>query len=355
MRGDAVGLEEPDEQDVHAFTTLAWSLVTRNPFRQFCWTFQGLNEARSPIWMHREVALTCIWLYSNRYSACIKLEPTLPRPHLSPTYRTLGTLGTLALVGIVAFAVVSSARAEPVRIYAAGSLVAALKDVIAASGLPSDAVAAPVFGPAGLLRQRIEGGEKADLFLSADLAGPRRLAEAGNARNVVPFARNTLCVLARADLGLTPDNLLDRLLEPDLRLATSTPGADPGGDYAQAVFDRAEAVHPGAKAVLDKKALRLLGSPNTMVPVAGRSPAATVFLGNNADALLYYCSGQAGTMQEAPGLSLVKLPPNLSVPATYGMALLTDHPDAMRFALFLVSEKAQAILARHELGPIGAP
>ncbi|MCJ2144405.1 MULTISPECIES: substrate-binding domain-containing protein [unclassified Methylobacterium] len=264
-------------------------------------------------------------------------------------------LSRAALLGALALVHVSAARAEPVRVYAAGSLVAALKDVIAAAGMPAEAVAAPTFGPAGLLRQRLEGGETADLYLSADLAGPRRLAEAGKAKAVVPFARNKLCVLARADLGLTPDNLLDRLLMPNLRLATSTPGADPGGDYAQAVFDLAEAVHPGAKATLDRKALKLLGSPNTMVPVAGRSPSATVFLGNNADALLYYCSGQSGTMKEAPGLSLIQLPPNLSVPATYGMAPLTDNPDAMRLALFLVSEKGQAILARHELGPISEP
>lgn len=241
------------------------------------------------------------------------------------------------------------------RVYAAGSLVAALKDVIAASGLPAEAVAPPTFGPAGLLRQRIEAGEKADLYLSADLASPRRLAAAGKARDVVPFARNTLCVYAQAGLGLTPDDLLDRLLKPDLRLATSTPVADPGGDYAQAVFERAEAAHPGAKAVLQKKALKLLGSPNTMVPVAGRSPAATVFLGNNADALLYYCSGQGDTMKEVPGLTLVQLPPDLSVPATYAMALISENPEAMRLALFLVSEQGQAILARHELGPISGP
>jgi ABC-type molybdate transport system substrate-binding protein len=281
---------------------------------------------------------------------CLELQLSLARFSLSPRL-----LSRVALLGALAVVPVSAARAEPVRVYAAGSLVAALKDVIAAAGLPAEAVAAPTFGPAGLLRQRLEGGETADLYLSADLAGPRRLVEAGKAKAVVPFARNKLCVLARADLGLSPDNILDRLLKPDLRLATSTPGADPGGDYAQAVFDRAEAVHPGAKATLDKKALKLLGSPNTMVPMAGRSPSATVFLGNNADALLYYCSGQGGTMKEAPGLSLIQLPPNLSVPATYGMALLTDNSDAMQLALFLVSEKGQAILARHELGPISEP
>lgn len=275
---------------------------------------------------------------------------------LKPSFRR-ALRGTLLRVGLglpVALSALS-ASAEPVRIYAAGSLVAALNAVIAASGLGEGAVAKPVFGPAGLLRQRLESGEQADLFLSADLAGPRRLVEAGRARDVVPFARNSLCVLARADLGLTPDTLLDRLLAPGLRLATSTPGADPGGDYAQAVFARAEAVHPGAQAILEAKAQRLLGSPNAMVPVAGRSPSASVFLSDRADALLYYCSGQAGTMTEAPGLAPTRLPAELTVPATYGMALMSDDPAALRLALFLVSERGQAILMRHELGAIAAP
>lgn len=141
-------------------------------------------------------------------------------------------LRQLALLGCLTLSSTGGAWAEPMQVYAAGSLVAALKDVIAASGIPAEAVAAPTFGPAGLLRKRIEDGEKADLYLSADLASPRRLVDAGRAKDVVPFARNTMCVLARADLGLTLDNLLDRLLKPDLRLATSTPGADPAGDYA---------------------------------------------------------------------------------------------------------------------------
>ncbi|WP_375465844.1 substrate-binding domain-containing protein [uncultured Methylobacterium sp.] len=261
------------------------------------------------------------------------------------------SLGLVAACALAPFA----ASADPVRIYAAGSLVAAMKAIIAASGLAEGAVAAPVFGPAGLLRARLEAGEPADLFLSADLAGPRRLVALGKAKGVVPFARNSLCVLARDTLKLTPDTLLDRLLEPTLRLATSTPGADPGGDYAQAVFARAEAAHPGAGAILEAKAQRLLGSPGAMVPVAGRSPSATVFLSDRADALLYYCSGQGGTMREAPGLALILLPPALAVPATYGMALMSDSPDATRLALFLVSETGQAILKRHELGAIGEP
>jgi molybdate transport system substrate-binding protein len=39
-----------------------------------------------------------------------------------------------------------------------------MQELIAASGLPQGAVASPVFGPAGMLRQRLMAGEPADLF-----------------------------------------------------------------------------------------------------------------------------------------------------------------------------------------------
>jgi molybdate transport system substrate-binding protein len=43
---------------------------------------------------------------------------------------------------------------------------------------------------------------------------------------------------------LNDGNLIAKLLDPSVRLATSTPIADPGGDYAWNVFDKAEAVRP---------------------------------------------------------------------------------------------------------------
>ena len=52
--------------------------------------------------------------------------------------------------------------------------------------------------------------------------------------------QSPVCLGGAIGLALSPDNLLDRMLDPAVRLATSTPGADPGGDYAWAVFARAD-------------------------------------------------------------------------------------------------------------------
>ena len=92
-----------------------------------------------------------------------------------------------------------------------------------------------------------------------------------------------------------------------------------------------------------------------MAPVVGRSPTASVFLEDRADALLYYCSGRDAMAREVPGVTVTALPPALAVTATYAMSVMSDNPDALRLALFILSEKGQAVLARHGLLPIADP
>ena len=258
----------------------------------------------------------------------------------------------LAVALLVVFDGRFARAADPIRILAAGSLGGVLPKLIAASGLPPEAVAAPMFGPAGVLRDRLLAGESADLFASADTAGPTAVAGKVGHALVVPFARNLMCVLTPERLGLTASTLLDHMLAPDFRLAVSTPGADPGGDYARAVFKRAEAVRPGAEAALTAKAEMLLGGPGSMTPQPGKSPAATIFLADRADGLLYYCSGTASAAREMPGLVSIPVPDALEVGPVYGLAILSDRPETARLALFMLSAAGQKILSDGGLLPV---
>jgi molybdate transport system substrate-binding protein len=241
--------------------------------------------------------------------------------------------------------------ADGLVIYSAGSLNGALTEIIKDFPAPPGSVAAPVFGPSGVLRKRIEHGEAADILASADMAQPRLLAHAG--QPVIMFTRNRLCAVGREGLKLTSDTLLDRMLDPSVRLATSTPGADPSGDYAWAIFARAEAVHPGAQAILQAKALQLVGGPDTHPLVAGHGVVAGIFLADRADIMLGYCSGSGAITKEVPGLVSVAMPASLSVGPAYGMVVLSDQPLAARFALFVMSERGQAILQRYGFDPVG--
>jgi len=241
-----------------------------------------------------------------------------------------------------------------VTVYAAGSLRGAMTALAGAFEKTYGIPVKTTFGPSGVLRGRIEGGERPDILASADMGSPKALAGQGLAWQTVLFARNELCATGRQSLGLTPQNLLDRLLDPAVRLGTSTPKADPAGDYAWKMFDRAEAVKAGSAKALDAKAGKIVGGPNNSAPVDGRHPVAAAFAADKIDVFLGYCSGDLHKTE--PGLAQVRLPAELSVGAAYGLALLkTADPDARLFALYVLSLDGQAVLREAGFVPVGLP
>jgi molybdate transport system substrate-binding protein len=262
-------------------------------------------------------------------------------------HRIAGCLIALVLL-------VSPGLAETLQVVGAGSLADAFTDLIRRFPAGADTIAMPEFGPSGLMREKIESGMKADLFASADMEQARRLAIGHSERSVIHFTRNRLCAIARPAVGLTPANMLDRLLDPAVRLATSTPGADPSGDYAWAVFARAETVRTGARAALEAKAQQLYGGgAKTPLLVPGKGAVEGIFLADRADVGLSYCSGAPAVVREVPGLAVVPLPAELSVGPAYGMVLLNTKPLTSRFATFIMSEGGQAVLKAHGFDPVG--
>ena len=156
---------------------------------------------------------------------------------------------------------VASAGGPAVRLYAAGSLRGAMTEIIQAYVANGGEAVEPMYGASGLLRERIEEGETAHVFASADMGNPQALARSGRAAAPVVFARNRLCALVAPEVDVTSESLLDRILDPAIKLGTSTPKADPSGDYAWVLFEKAEVQRPGAYRTLDTKALKLTGGP----------------------------------------------------------------------------------------------
>ena len=173
-------------------------------------------------------------------------------------------------IALAMLAMASPAATETVTLFAAGSLKAALTDVAKAYESSSGNKVESRYGPSGLLKADIAKGAKADVFASANMAHPQALHGEKKSGPVTRFARNRLCALVRPDVKVDSANLLELMLDPGIKLGTSTPKADPSGDYAFEDFRKTEAVKPGTQAILEKKALQLTGAADSPKSPAGR-------------------------------------------------------------------------------------
>jgi ABC-type molybdate transport system substrate-binding protein len=244
------------------------------------------------------------------------------------------------------------AQADAVEIFSAGSLRGVVTDLAKEAGTSLNVEVKPSFGGSGLMRERIEKGEHPDMLLSADLGSPRKLEQQG--RTVIPviaFARNRMCIVSRRSSGITAANLIDRLLDKGVRVKTSTPVADPSGDYAWAIIDRIDALRPGSGAILKAKAQAAMQLTAAPTPPA-QSAMGALFTSNQIDVSITYCSGVPALEKEVPQLTSLVVPEQLDPHPVYGLALLSSKPQAMRVALFLLSEKGQALIARAGLVPL---
>jgi ABC-type molybdate transport system substrate-binding protein len=128
--------------------------------------------------------------------------------------------------------------AAEIRVMAAGSLKDVFTAVFADYTKQYGATFSPVWGPSGVLRERLQNGETFDIFASAALPHAQALTQAGVSGPSVLFARNTLCVVTEADRQLDAGNPVETLLKPEIRIGTSTPVSDPAGDYTWEMFHK---------------------------------------------------------------------------------------------------------------------
>lgn len=119
---------------------------------------------------------------------------------------------------------------SPLRVYAAGSLREPLREIAKSYEAATGTRIALTVGASGLLRERIEKGEPAQVFASADMQHPLTLASSTAWQPSVRMVRDTLCALTNPHANATTVNLLERMLNPAIKLGTSTPKADPSGD-----------------------------------------------------------------------------------------------------------------------------
>ena len=259
---------------------------------------------------------------------------------------------TLVLAMICAAWMIGAARADEIHVLAAGSLREVIGELGERYNKATGTIITAGFGPSGALRERIEKGERADLFASADMGHPLKLLADRRAIRVDMFTRNALCAFAAPRAGLTSANFIDRLLDSAVKLGTSTPKADPAGDYTWLMFRHMDTARPGAYATLDQKAQKIVGGPG---PVNG-DPVADGLKTGTIDVMIGYCSGRQRMAKVLPDVVAVEVPKEIAAGPEYGLAILKDaNPRAQDLALFMLSAEGQQIFAQFGFAPIGLP
>jgi molybdate transport system substrate-binding protein len=259
----------------------------------------------------------------------------------------------LAAIALVLSALVplGTGAQEPqhISLFAAGSLHGALAEITKTFEQQTGIVVDQTYGSSGTLRQRIESGATVDVFASADTDNPVRLEREGRSGAVTLFTRNRMCLLVKSPVAgtRTPAEIM---LDPAVRLITSTPKADPAGDYAEVIFAKIDAQRAGSLAALDAKALRLIGGADAVtIPPGDDAGAYLLLTANKGDALLAYCSGFIASVRaNRTQLRSIEMPPDLAVDANYGLTLRIDAPPGAAYLRgFILGPTGQAILGRY--------
>lgn len=225
-----------------------------------------------------------------------------------------------------------------ILLFAAGSLRLAFAPLISQFSRHSGIDVKVEYGPAGLLRERIEAGEPCALFASANREHPQRLLALQKAVLTQTFSWNQLSLVSNRNGAW-----LDLLRDPTLRIGTSTPGCDPSGDYTWAFFDNMDVLEPGLGQQLRARAIPLVGGRDTVKIPSGELASAWILRQGLADLFIGYAH-YANTLRAQPDVHYVAIPDEHNIRCEYQLAVLDASKEVMALVKFMLSNGGQAFL-----------
>jgi molybdate transport system substrate-binding protein len=231
----------------------------------------------------------------------------------------------------------SAAHAQDITVAAASDLNYALKDLAARFEKKTGDKVTLSFGASGNLYSQIQGGAPYDLFFSADIAYPQKLASAGlvESSSLRTYAIGHLVLWVPNGSSLDPQLKMDLLLQSAVqRIAIANPTHAPYGRAAMAALE-----HFGLK---DKVAGKLVFGENI-------SQAAQFVQSGNAQAGLIALSLAVSPAMKDSG-RYWELPTDSYPELQQGVALLAaskHKPAAKAFVEYVLSAEGAAVLAQY--------
>lgn len=231
-----------------------------------------------------------------------------------------------------------------VQIFAARSLREPFQAIQDRLWRPANLHVGLEFGPAAVLREKVEAGAPADIMAVPGISHQRKLYKAGRAEEPIRFASNEMVLLVAPErLGGTMDPF-DALLNPMLHIGMATPGIDPSGDYAEAILKKLENMLPKEGPGVRERVQFLMGGREPPIAPQGRNIFAWLIETGRADVFLTYRSNAMAAKRDRPKLAYIPLPRELAQPTACHLCLLSGaKADAPKIARTITSEPAQAI------------
>lgn len=245
---------------------------------------------------------------------------------------------------VAAPATTSAAPQTQLTVLAASSLTNVFADIADAyQAAHPNVTFALSFDASSALRARIEAGDTADVFASADTSNPAALASAGlTLGSPVVFAANELALVVPAGNPAHIATPYD-LARPGVRIVAAGPDV-PITKYVTRLISNLQA-YRGAQAGLPGAIDANTVSREDNV----KAVLAKVELGE-ADAGFVYATDAKGDSK----VTSIPIPPSTNVPASYAAVALSSsaYPAAAdAFVAWLASSDARSVLARYGFLP----
>ena len=169
---------------------------------------------------------------------------------------------------------------------------------------------------AGVLKGDIEEGAPCDVFLSANGKFQRQLKHKGFLKSYEVFAYDYLAAATPYNnpAGITPSNLIQKLMDPNVALTTSSPHADPAGDYTWKMFRIINRRFPGAFK-------KITGHVNHLLDAALVMP---VLESGNTDLGILYASQLLELKRSGAKINIITIPKKYNTKAKFTASVLNQ-------------------------------
>jgi molybdenum ABC transporter molybdate-binding protein len=254
----------------------------------------------------------------------------------------------LIFTGIPVLAGNISANAVTLRIMAADALPKPITEIGAIFKKEHPGVKIDYnFLGAGVLKGDIEEGAPCDIFLSANGKFQRQLKRKGFLKSYKIFAYDYLAAATPSNnpAGVTPSNLIKKLMDSNVSLTTSSPHSDPAGDYTWKMFKIINKQIPGAFNKITGHANHLLDAALVML----------VLESGNTDLGILYTSQLLELKRSGAKINIISISKKYNTKAKFTASVLNQSKHKSLdedFIKLLFSKKGKKILKYWGFSPV---